>query len=400
MLNDTTNLGMNHDSDFPFAFIDLFSGIGGFHQSMTMLGGKCVFASEIDEECNKVYLDNYSLSSDVNIRNVKAEDIPKHKVLCAGFPCQAFSKAGKQMGLKDKTRGTLFFEIVRILEHHKTPYIILENVRNLVSHDKGNTWKIIQDNLYELGYRTTEEPLIVSPHQFGIPQLRDRVIILGKYDPENLDIPLNISFGDLKDKNQCSIYDVIDLNNNDSSYRISEYEEYVLNIWDEFYKGIKEKVIGFPIWSAFFKYTEAPEEFPKWKREFVKKNIALYNNNKEFIDQWLKKYSNLEKLSPTHTKMEWQAGKSIDSLWKGLIQFRPSGVRIKAPTCFPALVATVQIPVIGKYKRRLTIEEVAKLQSFPLEFRPSSNRQEAYKEFGNSINVEVIRQCAIRLFKQ
>ena len=92
-----------------FRFIDLFSGIGGFHQAMESLGGTCVFASEIDEECNKVYEDNYGLSSDINIRDAEVENIPEHDVLCAGFPCQAFSKAGKQMGLKDQTRGTLFF---------------------------------------------------------------------------------------------------------------------------------------------------------------------------------------------------------------------------------------------------------------------------------------------------
>lgn len=383
-----------------FKFIDLFSGIGGFHQAMEALGGECVFASEIDEECNKVYEENYGMSSDINVRDAMVEDIPKHDVLCAGFPCQAFSKAGKQLGLKDQTRGTLFFEIVRILEYHKTPYIILENVRNLVSHDHGNTWKIIQKSLRELGYRTTAEPLIVSPHQFGIPHLRERVIILGKYDPDNIDAPLVINFDKCVSKNDCSIYDVIDEDNSKEEYRISEYEEYVLTAWDEFYKGIKEKVIGFPIWSFEFKGTYSLDDIPRWKAEFIRKNRALYDNNKEFIDEWLVKYDNLEKFAPTHQKMEWQAGEKISSLWEGVIQFRPSGIRVKVPTCFPALVAMVQIPIIGKYKRRLTIEEAARLQSFPDEFRPSANRQQAYKEFGNGVNVEVIKQCAIKLFEQ
>ena len=127
-----------------FRFIDLFSGIGGFHQAMRALGGECVFASEIDQYCNEVYYNNYGISSDINIRDVDPKDIPKHDVLCAGFPCQTFSKAGKQEGLKDQTRGTLFFEIVRLLEHHKTKYIVLENVRNLISHDHGRTWQVIR----------------------------------------------------------------------------------------------------------------------------------------------------------------------------------------------------------------------------------------------------------------
>ena len=382
-----------------FKFIDLFSGIGGFHQAMELLGGECVFASEIDEECNKVYEANYGMSSDINVRDASVENIPKHDVLCAGFPCQAFSKAGKQMGLKDQTRGTLFFEIVRILEHHKTPYIILENVRNLVSHDHGKTWSIIQKNLRELGYRTTAEPLIISPHQFGIPHLRERVIILGKYDPENIDIPLDISFDNLKKKDECSIYDIVDSCEVDKSYYINEYEEYVLTAWDEFYKGVKEKVIGFPIWSFEFKTNYSLDGIPAWKAEFIQKNRNLYLNNKEFIDEWLKKYDDLEKFSPTHQKMEWQAGEKISSLWDGVIQFRPSGIRVKVPTCFPALVAMVQIPIIGRYRRRLTVEEAALLQSFPATFKPSDNRQQAYKEFGNGVNVEVIKQCAIKLFE-
>lgn len=383
-----------------FRFIDLFSGIGGFHQAMESLGGTCVFASEIDEECNKVYEDNYGLSSDINIRDAEVENIPEHDVLCAGFPCQAFSKAGKQMGLKDQTRGTLFFEIVRILEYHKTPYIVLENVRNLVSHDHGNTWRIIQNNLKELGYRTTAEPLIISPHQFGIPHLRERVIILGKYDPDNIELPLDIKFSGLKKKDSCSIYDVIDKDVADDSYNISDYENYVLTAWDEFYKGIKEKVIGFPIWSFEFKGTYDLEGIPAWKADFIRKNRELYHNNAEFIDKWLVKYDNLSKFSPTHKKMEWQAGDKISSLWEGVIQFRPSGIRVKVPTCFPALVAMVQIPIIGKYKRRLTVEEAARLQSFPSDFKASTNRQQAYKEFGNGVNVEVIRRCAEKLFEQ
>lgn len=391
-----------------FRFIDLFSGIGGFHQAMTQLGGKCVFASEIDEYCNKLYKENYGIDSDINIRDANEKtDVPEHDVLCAGFPCQAFSKAGKQEGLEDETRGTLFFEIARILRHHHPEYIILENVRNLVSHDKGNTWKVIRKTLVECGYRLTEKPLIMSPHQLGIPQLRERVIILGKYDPDHVDEFLEVSFSELKDKNDNSIYDILTENKVEDKYYISEYEEKVLTAWDEFYKGINKKVIGFPIWSKYFKYSEAPEEYPAWKRDFVNKNIALYQDNKNFIDAWLEKYDNLKDFSPTHTKMEWQAGTTIKSVWEGVIQFRPSGVRVKTPTCFPALVAMVQIPVIGRYKRRLTVEEAGLLQSFPNptrvkdgegSFLCDSNDQQAYKQFGNSVNIDVIRECAEKLF--
>lgn len=381
-----------------FKFIDLFSGIGGFHQAMEQLGGACVFASEIDKYCNETYEENYGICSDINIRDVDAKQIPAHDVLCAGFPCQAFSKAGKQRGMEDETRGTLFFEIERILKYHKTKYIILENVRNLVGHDHGNTWRVIRKNLIRLGYRLTEKPLIISPHQLGIPQLRERVVILGIYDPKKRNKPLEISFDKLLGKDENSIYTVVSEEQVEDKYYISAHEEMVLHAWNEFYQGIDMKVIGFPIWSQFFKYTEPDEEFPDWKKEFVRKNINLYQDNKAFIDKWLKKYNNLEAFTPTQRKMEWQAGTSIDSVWEGVIQFRPSGVRIKAPTCFPALVAIVQIPVIGKYKRRLTVKEAAKLQSFQDDFICNPNDQQAYKQFGNSVNIEVIKYAAEKLF--
>ncbi|MCR4694404.1 MAG: DNA cytosine methyltransferase [Pseudobutyrivibrio sp.] len=388
-----------------FKFIDLFSGIGGFHQAMVRLGGECVFASEIDKFCNAQYEKNYGMSSDINIRAVKEEDLPEFQVLCAGFPCQAFSKAGKQEGLEDKTRGTLFFEIVRILKQRHTPYIVLENVRNLVSHDHGNTWRIIQESLRELGYRTTASPLILSPHYFGIPQIRERVIILGKYDPDHIDEPLTLDFGEFKKKEDNSIYDILEEGPVDDSYYISDYEKMVLTAWDEFYNGIDLKVIGFPIWADYFKYTGDFDDLPAWKAGFIKKNIKLYEDNKEFIDKWLDKYDNLAGFTKTHHKMEWQCGTNISSVWDGVIQFRPSGIRVKNPNNFQALVAMVQIPIIGKYRRRLTVEEAARLQSFPVDdkdhpFIPDDNRQQAYKQFGNSVNVEVIRRAAEELFKQ
>lgn len=381
-----------------FKFIDLFSGIGGFHQALSQLGGKCVFASDIDKYAIETYQENYGIDASRNVFDVQAEDIPKHDVLCAGFPCVAFSKAGKQEGFKDQARGTLFFEIARILEKHHTQYIILENVRNLTSHDHGNTWRVIRGTLRDLGYRLTPSPLILSPHQFGIPQLRERVVILGKYDPENVDIPLEIKFDSLKKKDENSIYTILTTRKVPDKYYISNHEEYVLQAWDEFHKGITPKTIGFPIWSWAWKLNKAPTEYPSWKQDFVNKNIQLYKDNKQFIDKWLKKYNNLSDFTDTEKKMEWQAGETIDSLWEGVIQSRPSGIRIKAPTCFPALVAMVQIPIIGKYKRRLTPKEAGKLQSFPDDFIPNKIDQQAYKQFGNAVNVDVIRECAIKLF--
>lgn len=374
-----------------FDFIDLFAGIGGFHQAMEQLGGKCVFASEIDKYAIETYYENYGMNCEYNIREVDEKDIPKHDVLCAGFPCQTFSKAGKQEGFNDETKGTLFFEIERILKYHKTKYIILENVKNLVSHDNKRTWNTIYSHLKKIGYRLTKEPIIISPHQLGIPQLRERVVILGVYDPENVDENLEINIPILKTKEDNDISLILETSKVSKDYYITEYEEMVLNAWDEFYKGIKEDVIGFPIWATYFKGDFKNEKLPKWKDDFINKNINLYQNNKDFIDSWMKKYNYLKDFSPTHKKFEWQAGNSIKTLWDGIIQFRPSGIRVKKPTCFPALVAMVQVPIIGKYKRRLTVREAARLQSFPDKFIPNKIVQQAYKQFGNAVNVDVIK---------
>lgn len=135
------------------------------------------------------------------------------------------------------------------------------------------------------------------------------------------------------------------------------------------------------------------------EKRFYKKNISLYKNNQVFIDKWLKKYKNLKDFNDTERKFEWQAGKNIKSIWEGLIQFSPSGIRVKVPTCFPALVAMVQIPIIGKYKRRLTIEEAALLQSFPKDFVPNNDQHEAYKQFGNAVNVVVIKSATKKLLE-
>ena len=175
-----------------FTFVDLFCGIGGFHQAMASLGGKCVFACDINELCRKVYEENYKTEGDdliiaSDIKKVaKEKNLPQFDILCGGFPCQTFSKAGKQNGFKvvenengeTDDRGQLFFRIVDILQDHpECNYVVLENVRNLA--DKKNDWKVVCDELKALGFVITEEPIIESPHKFGIPQVRDRVYILG-----------------------------------------------------------------------------------------------------------------------------------------------------------------------------------------------------------------------------
>jgi len=134
-------------------FVDLFAGLGGFHVALSKLGHECVFASELDPELRKLYAENFPGSGRVvhgDIRKSRSL-VPEHDVLCAGFPCQPFSKSGRQNGLKDKTHGTLFHEIVFILRKRRPPFVFLENVGNFERHDGGRTWRVVREELEKLG---------------------------------------------------------------------------------------------------------------------------------------------------------------------------------------------------------------------------------------------------------
>ena len=162
-------------------FIDLFAGLGGFHIALKRLGHECVFASEIDTNLSEVYKQNFGIMPVGNIRNIKVEDIPSHDILCAGFPCQPFSKAGDQQGFEDPDSGDLFSYVIKIVHYHKPSYIILENVPNLERHNNGSTWEKIYAELENEEYCVKFNKL--SPHHFGIPQIRERIFIVGSlYD--------------------------------------------------------------------------------------------------------------------------------------------------------------------------------------------------------------------------
>lgn len=156
-------------------FIDLFAGIGGFRIALERHGAKCVFTSEWDKEAQKTYKENFGEMPHGDITKIEEADIPKHDVLCAGFPCQAFSISGKQKGFKD-ARGTLFFDIARIAKYHQPKVLFLENVKNLVKHYHGNTLKIILRILDEIGYDAYYEVLVAS--HYGVPQARERIYIV------------------------------------------------------------------------------------------------------------------------------------------------------------------------------------------------------------------------------
>lgn len=170
-------IDVNNQALHGYKFIDLFCGIGGFHLALSSFGAECVFASDIDEEAKRVYNNNFNMMPDGDITKIKSTKIPKHDIICAGFPCQPFSISGDQEGFEDKKgRGKLFFDIVRIARRHKPKIILLENVKNFEKHDEGKTLARVKSALNKIGYRVFHRVLNAS--DYGVPQARKRIYIV------------------------------------------------------------------------------------------------------------------------------------------------------------------------------------------------------------------------------
>ncbi|KGA99019.1 modification methylase [Alkalihalobacillus alcalophilus ATCC 27647 = CGMCC 1.3604] len=156
-------------------YVDLFAGIGGFHLAMKSFGAECVYASEWDKHAQTTYSANFGIHPEGDITQIEASEIPQHDILCAGFPCQPFSISGKRQGFED-TRGTLFFDVARIVKHHQPKLVFMENVRNFATHDQGNTLNTVRETLEQIGYKFWHQVLNAS--QFGLPQNRERIYMV------------------------------------------------------------------------------------------------------------------------------------------------------------------------------------------------------------------------------
>lgn len=188
-----------------FRFIDLFAGIGGIRLGFEAVGGKCVFSSEFDKDACTTYEANFGEYPSGDITKIDANDIPDFDILLAGFPCQAFSIIGKKEGFANETCGTLFFDIERILKVKQPVAFMLENVRNLVAHDNGNTFRIIREHLEELGY--TVYAKVLNALDYGVPQKRERIIIVGFKDNIPFEFPTPIPIEDRK-----TLKDILEVN--------------------------------------------------------------------------------------------------------------------------------------------------------------------------------------------
>jgi DNA (cytosine-5)-methyltransferase 1 len=382
------------------SFVDLFCGIGGFHQALTKIGCRCVFASDIDEKCRNVFFENYGIHPEGDIRKVDIQSIPEFDILCSGLPCQSFSKAGSQKGFKDEDRGNLFFNICDIVKVRQPKYMIIENVRNLVSHDKGRTWRTIRENIISLGYHTYEKPIVLNVLHFNVPQNRERVVILCKRKdlgelPEMPSIPKI-------DKNNLgsSITDIIE-NSVPEKYKIKGKLAITEEVWSEFVNLLQTNDIDipkFPIWTDWWDENihtldEKKEKMYNKYTNWINKNIAFYEDNKEILEQWLSESREKNLWIGAVRKLEWQSNND-DNMNTVLWSQRPSGIRVKKLNYSPALTAMTNIPIYGPESRYLTPRELCRLQSFPESFILGNDDKASYKQLGNAVNVKMIEACA------
>ncbi len=383
-------------------FIDLFCGIGGFHQSLTKIGYKCVFACDIDEKCRSTYKKNYGIEPEKDICDINISSIKPFEVLCAGFPCQSFSKSGFQKGFDDP-RGKLFFEICKIVNYHNPKYLLLENVRNLESHDNGNTWNVIKSKIDELGYYTYDTPLILNVLHFNIPQNRERVIIMCKRKDVGFLTPLPNIPKNPKKYLTNTIYNIVE--KNEPKNTLTKKMKDVETIWSAFIKLLIEHNISipkFPIWTDWWDNDlNSNIDFYKKYTSWIDKNRSFYNNNIEVLKPWLLSSRSCENWKGAVRKFEWQAGDLLknDSMNTVLWTARGSGIRVKRIDYVPTLVAMSMIPVFGPESRKLSVNELLKLQSFPTNFL--YDEKAIYKQLGNAVNTKMIEQCAkFLLFNQ
>ncbi len=432
-------------------FVDLFAGLGGFHVALRRLGHECVFASEINGELRSLYLENFPEVERKTFGDICQcrDEVPAHEILCAGFPCQPFSKSGSQLGMNDKEQGTLFDEIVYVLAKCRPQYLILENVGNFERHDEGRTWRIVREELEALDYdvRGTEHIAsgglgLISPHHFGFPHSRERFFIIAEQE-KLLENPFPPTNRKCVTSLSTIVQPAAELTEQDFlETRLSKSQRECIEHWNLFLSRLPEEVLlpSFPIWGDEIdaaypfadyaphvapieelkrslnsnhsiaslsreellqllpSYARAKEaEFPKWKINFIRKNREWFQEQREYLPQeWVEK---LWRFPPSLRKLEWNCQGEERNLWKHVLQFRPSGLRVKRYSSSPSLVAmtSTQIPILGPEQRFLTRIEGLRLQGFPDHHKLPKSRVRTFKALGNAVHVGVVEAIAKQL---
>lgn len=303
-----------------FSFIDLFAGIGGFHYALTSYGAECVCASEWDKPAQETYFVNHGIMPSGDITKIAAEEIPPHDILCGGFPCQAFSISGKRLGFED-TRGTLFFDIARIVKYHRPKVVFMENVKNLALHDKGQTFKVIAGTMEELGYSMFSS--VLNSGQFGVPQHRERIYMV------------------------CFRKDILG-----------------------------DKTFNFPNHTIVSSLRDVLEYNPTDAKIIDRSDIQIYRIVPPFNGDLPNK--------PLQIGIVNKGG-------QGERIYDPIGHAITLSAYGGGAGAKTGLYLVNGVVRKLSPRECARLQGFPDDFIIHPNPQQAYKQFGNSVTVNVLQ---------
>ncbi len=322
-----------------FTFIDLFAGIGGIRQGFESAGGKCIYTCEINDAALQTYQANFTTTEGLgrDITKINEQEIPPHDILCAGFPCQPFSIAGVSKrislgmphGFLCHTQGTLFFDVARIISYHKPKIVFLENVKNLLSHDKGNTYRIIEKTLQDLGYSVSHR---VIDARYYVPQHRERIFIVANR------INANIDLNTLQIPNTAPLLETI------------------LHTKDNLLLSDVEAGYITPLGKPSKKYTLSDA---LWK--------------------YLQDYAIRQK----------EKGNGF-----GYGLFGPQDVARTLSARYYKDGSEILIKQKGRNPRKLTPRECARLMGFPDSYNIVVSDTQAYKQFGNSVVVPIIKQLA------
>ena len=433
------------DAEPTFTYADTFAGIGGFAAVLEDLGGRSVYVVEFDRHAAAVYERNWGHRAygDITLdatddgfrplekldgQRLGAPQPPPHiDVFTGGFPCQPFSKSGAQRGM-DETRGTLFWNIEKILRETRPTLVVLENVRNLAGPRHLHEWQVIIDHLRQLGYQVSSTPAVFSPHQIkpeygGAPQVRERVYITATLVPDGMVAdplvpPVRLPEHVLMDREWDLRADLpLEDRHDIPGTEITPDERLWIDHWDQMVQTIREMfardadllgepargIPGHPIWANVWTADDrrrrdlmAPDgvPVPRWKADFLRKNWSLYDALRGRGDAaWLARWLRTTRTFPeSRQKLEWQA-QDAPGMWDCVISLRPSGLRVKRMTHLPALVAITQTPILGPLQRRLSVREAARLQGLDDTFTFGDQRDAlSYKQLGNGVNTGVVRK--------
>jgi DNA (cytosine-5)-methyltransferase 1 len=369
-------------------YIDLFCGIGGFHQALDKLNCECVLACDIDKACRINYELNYGIEPHPDVKKINPNEIESNvDIICGGFPCQAFSNAGKKKMFNDD-RGLLFDEIIRLANVKNPKFMFLENVKHILKVGDKKVIEYIKKKLDDNNYIL--QLFEISPHHYGVPQQRDRVYFVcvrkDVYNGSKIELPPKVKDFKFEDflENKEDI---------DQKYFISGDVSECLNAWEEMIKIFPPGEKISPVIMINEHYNNHTQEdfdnYAGWRKGYITANKPLIQKYKSQWDKWYEKHKVILQKREIYGKLEWQAGpiKENDSIFNYFIQIRQSGIRVKRAHHFPTLVAISQIPIYGKEKRYITPRECARLQSFPENFKIDELDKHSYKQFGNAVNV-------------